>query len=115
MIEFFNQTITSYKNKGFDIQVEIIGERPSHGDVNQEKLDNIVNHVSNIIEMYSHSKPILSSGSTDCNIPYSLGIPGCCFGGYIGKGEHTREEWIDIASLETGMKILMHFMLDYYK
>ena len=115
MIDFFNQTITSYKNKGFDIQVEIIGERPSHGDVNQEKLDNIVNHVSNIIEMYSHSKPILSSGSTDCNIPYSLGIPGCCFGGYLGKGEHTREEWIDIASLETGMKILMHFMLDYYK
>ena len=39
----------------------------------------------------TYKKPILSSGSTDCNIPYSLGIPGCCFGGYIGKGEHTKE------------------------
>lgn len=113
MIEFFNQTITTYKNKGFNIQVEIIGERPSHGNVNQERLDEIVEKVSNIIEIYSGSKPILSSGSTDCNIPYSLGIPGCCFGGYIGECEHTREEWIELSSLEVGMKILMHFMIDY--
>ena len=113
MIKFFNQTIKKYQNK-YNIQVEIIGERPSHGDDNQEKLDEIVNNVSTIIEMYSSKKPVLSSGSTDCNIPYSLGIPGCCFGGYIGKCEHTREEWIDIASLEVGMKILMHFMIDYF-
>lgn len=111
MNEFFNQTITRYQSI-HNIQVEVIGERPGHGNVNQDRMDEIISNVSNIIEFYTHKKPILSSGSTDCNIPYSLGIPGCCFGGYIGMGEHTKEEWIDISSLEIGMKILMHFMLD---
>lgn len=46
------------------------------------------------------------SGSTDCNIPLSMGIPAICFGVYDGARSHTREEWIDMASTDTGREIL---------
>ena len=42
------------------------------------------------------------SGSTDCNIPLSLGIPAACFGSYIGGGAHTRDEWISLRSIYPG-------------
>ena len=46
-------------------------------------------------------------GSTDCNIPLSMGIPAVCFGVYEGHGAHTREEWVDIESTRDGMKIAL--------
>ena len=51
------------------------------------------------------------SGSTDCNIPLSMGIPAVCFGVYEGHGAHTREEWVDIESTRDGMKILSQVLL----
>lgn len=50
-------------------------------------------------------------GSTDCNIPLSMGIPAVCFGVYEGHGAHTREEWVDIESTRDGMKILSQVLL----
>ena len=34
--------------------------------------------------------PKESAGSTDCNIPLSLGISSVCAGAYYGGGAHTR-------------------------
>ena len=54
------------------------------------------------------------SGSTDCNVPLSMGIPAICVGCYEGAGAHTREEHIRIDSLLPGLHfgcdmILHHF------
>ena len=84
------------------------------GDVDEMKMERILNEVSEIITHFSGNTPATSSGSTDCNISYSQGIEGCCFGGYIGQGAHTREEKVEIASLECGMNIVMHFVLNYF-
>ena len=111
----FEHFITKYQTMGYDINVEVIGERPSMGDVGEVRMHEIIDSVACIIEHYSHHKPTILSGSTDLNSSYSLGIPGCCFGGYLGKGEHTKEEYILISSLETGMKIVMHYMLQFFK
>lgn len=54
-----------------------------------------------------------SAGSTDCNIPLAQGIPAICIGGYRGGGAHTREEWIDCDSLETGYALLLRFLLSF--
>lgn len=115
MKDDFEHFIAHYQAIGIDVDVEVIGERPSMGDVDALRMQDIVNNVSNIIEYYSHHKPQIVSGSTDLNVSYSLGIPGCCFGGYLGKGEHTKEEYILISSLEVGMKIVMTYILQYFK
>ena len=51
------------------------------------------------------------SGSTDCNIPLSLGIPALCFGVYNGKGCHTRNEYVEKASLLPGLEIGIKAMI----
>ena len=43
--------------------------------------------------------------STDCNIPFSLGIPAAAVGLCRGGGAHTREEWIETESLKAGFRI----------
>lgn len=40
-----------------------------------------------------------------------MGIPAVCFGVYDGCGAHTRDEWVDIESTRTGMKILAEVLL----
>ncbi len=47
-------------------------------------------------------EPVCSEASTDCNIPLSRHIPAICVGS-AGGGAHTREEWLDAASVEDGM------------
>ena len=53
----------------------------------------------------------LTSGSTDINLPLNRGIPALCFGAYRGGGAHTREEWIDLHSLEDGLAIWLGVLL----
>ena len=54
-----------------------------------------------------------SAGSTDCNIPLSMGIPAICVGGYRGGSAHTHEEWIDYDSLTPGYALLLRFLASF--
>lgn len=49
----------------------------------------------------------LTIGSTDANLPLSLGYPAVCLGLTTGQGAHTAQEYIDIAPLEKGMAQLL--------
>ena len=53
-------------------------------------------------------------GSTDCNIPLSMGIPSVCAGCYNGKGAHTREEYVEIDSLLPGLKTAFELVLHHF-
>lgn len=57
-------------------------------------------------------KILYHSGSTDCNIPLSLGIPALCIGTDIHDKTHTREEWVDKVSLKTGLLIAIKTALE---
>jgi acetylornithine deacetylase/succinyl-diaminopimelate desuccinylase-like protein len=52
----------------------------------------------------------LTSGSTDANIPLSLGIPSVVLGVTTGGGAHTLREHIDTAPVERGMHSLLDFV-----
>ena len=112
MKQFFDSIIDAYNKMGICVEVTLLGERPCMGDV--DEMERILHRVNENIAYFNGEKAILTSGSTDCNISYSLGVSGCCFGGYTGNGAHTREEKVEIASLLPGMKIVTNFILDYF-
>lgn len=60
-------------------------------------------------------QPHLSIGSTDANIPLSLGIPAVCIGLSTGQGAHTVQEYINIDPLRTGLSQLVHLVEGVYK
>ncbi len=84
---------------------ELLGERPCGGDVDGRKQKALLNKCEKLIRKYSGSAPKRHASSTDANIPLSLGIPATCFGLYRGRGAHTREECLDIDSLNPGLKL----------
>ena len=55
-----------------------------------------------------------NSGSTDCNIPMSLGVPAVCVGTHLGGGAHTREERVQKDSVLPGLLIVTELILDYF-
>ncbi len=114
MMELFGATIAAYKKMGIVVEVKVLGVRPSDGDINKEDHDALINKAAEILKKYAGKEIELRSGSTDCNIPLSLGIPSICFGGYLGKGSHTREEYVLKSTLPIGMKAVMEFVLTYF-
>ena len=70
----------------------------------QTEIARLADICGEIIESITNKKVGRHSSSTDCNIPLSLGIPAICVGVYRGGGAHTREEWIEKASLKVGLE-----------
>jgi acetylornithine deacetylase/succinyl-diaminopimelate desuccinylase-like protein len=101
----FLAQLEALKAAGVDVTVRCLGERPSMGQVDplaQSALEDLC--LASVEEITGHRIP-LRSGSTDINLPLSMGIPALCFGAYRGAGAHTQEEWIDLASLTQGLAI----------
>ena len=115
MEEFFNNTVDKFKDTA-KITVETIGIRPCSGEVDAVKLNEMTEKIQNVSMKYSgfDSCPA-HSGSTDCNIPMSMGIPAVTLGVYMGAKSHTREEYVEISSIPVGLKIAGELILDYFE
>lgn len=112
MEERMEEIVNTYSNRPeIDVQVEKIGDRPSMGNVDKVKMSELQRRASDIIVRNTGIMPVFGSGSTDCNIPLSMGIPAICFGAYIGGGQHTREEYVRIDSLEGGLRCVMEMIV----
>ena len=93
---------------GVDFSCEEIGLRPASG-ARAEGQDALESHWKRAVQAVLPGQEVrCTSGSTDCNIPLSMAIPAMCVGAYRGGAAHTREEWIDCASLSTGYALLLH-------
>ncbi len=106
-LEIMKNKFVEIFSLGYDaeIAVRIVGERPCGRNVDgieQEKLDKICESATESVLGYT---PERKSGSTDCNIPLSLGIPSACVGIVFGGGAHTREEWLEKSSLLGGLEL----------
>lgn len=101
----FERIFNDAKERGLDIKVTLIGERPCMGKLDFSKVEELVRIYSEIIDETMQTTLIRKSGSTDCNIPLSLGIPALCVGVYKGRGAHTREERVEKASLPLGLEV----------
>lgn len=81
-----------------------VGERPC-SRTDQAAISALKAQVVPVIESVIGAPVSCRSASTDCNIPLSLGIPALCIGVARYAGTHTREEWVDKASMLTGLEV----------
>ena len=114
MRTFFEKTVEQARqDEEAKIDVEIIGIRPCGTEVDEVVFEEMVHNVETICEKHSGIPCARKSGSTDANIPMSMGIPSVCVGNYMGGGVHTREEWLELDSIPTGLKITAEIILQY--
>lgn len=92
--------------EGVKVMAEIIGERPAGEIPANHPLVQLA--VTSTREQGADA--ILTVGSTDANIPLSLGIPAVVMGISTGGGAHTLHEYIDTAPIEKGMDALVRFV-----
>jgi len=96
------------------VEVELVGDRPGMKDVDPDAQKALSDLCASIQQKHGGIEPVRNSGSTDCNIPHSMGIPAVCAGTYLGGGAHTREEWVEKASIPVGIEIIADIMLTYF-
>ena len=115
MKENFFRVVEDFRSRGFDVEAELIGDRPCTGDVDlkvQKALEDRAN--ASILRVTGKSAEFMS-GSTDCNAALAEGIPSVCLSTCLGGKCHTREEYLDLESLEPGMCLALDFLSETIK
>ena len=108
----FDKIIEKYKNE-FEINVTVVGDRPCANGVDKNAHDRLCNRAENTVkEVYGKAEFI--PGSTDCNIPASMGIPAVCVPCVVTGGAHTRGEWMEISSLDGGIEIARQLIMHHF-
>ena len=106
--------IESFRAKGITVSLTLVGDRPCAAPVDEEKMAAMIQRAEAAARRWYGHGITCRSGSTDCNIPLSMGIPSLSLGCYRGEGAHTREEYVEASSLHAGLQfaydlILYHF------
>lgn len=112
MKRMFFAVVEAYRAMGIEVLVEQVGDRPCTRDVDPAAEQALTQRAAAAMlrQLGETARP--HSGSTDCNIPLSVGIPAIAIGGCSGEGVHTREEYLELDSLETGCRFVLDFLLD---
>ena len=115
MKKFFEAAIgQARQDKDVKITVESIGIRPCEDLKDHSLLNKMILSAKEICEENSGLQCRLTSGSTDANVPMSMGIPAVCVGTYQGGGMHTREEYLEIDSIPVGLNITREIIMSYF-
>lgn len=107
----FVQTLDQARAEGADITCEVIGVRPCEGEVDPDRKKALTDRAVEAVSSVTGETPRCRAGSTDCNIPLSMGIPSVCVGSFRGAGAHTRQEYVETDSLEDGYKVAFEMIL----
>ena len=92
------------RTSGIEFQIEKMGERPSGVTPPEAPLVQAALEVTRRFGV----EPRLDVGSTDANIPMSMGIPALAIGGGGTSGSiHTPEEWFDPLHRDLGIQRLL--------
>ena len=103
MEQTFEKLFAQAREKCLSLDVELLGTRPAGKNVPEDEQARLTAVCVDAVTSAFGQPPRLSSASTDCNIPLSMGIPSACFGCLVGGGAHTLEEWIQPDSLGPGL------------
>jgi len=98
-----HQLCSSIEVEGSSITCECIGERPG-GEIPSDAP--LVQQALEALHSAGISPVKMATGSTDANIPLSLGYPAVCMGLTYGGDAHTTEEYIEIEPLHKGYAAL---------
>ena len=108
----FLEIVEKHKaSDGCTIELEVFGRRPAKEGVDETVQAKIDEKLRTILTQYCGSEPIFRSGSGDLNIPMSMGVPGIGFCAYKVTGVHTREEFVEMESMQTAFSVNMAVML----
>jgi tripeptide aminopeptidase len=97
------QIVSAPQKPGVAVKLELIGKRPA-GEIPAEH--QLVKLAQNCLREVG-VEPRLNIGSTDANLPLSLGLPSITIGLTTGGRAHTVHEFMNIAPLEKGMEQLV--------
>lgn len=112
----FRDVVAAWQGRdGVEVEVTHLGTRPCAEGVDPTAQQELSDWIAGLVQTCTGAAPLVESASTDCNIPLSLGVPAVSFGLCHGGGAHTREEWIETASLKTGLGIAIETMLHFSK
>ena len=114
MQEMFEQILADCRKEGITIEAELLGERPCSANVDPNALEALKQKAADSVLRITGQEAKFVSGSTDCNIPLSLGIPSVCLGVCEAAGLHTREEVLYLKSLPQGSKLCMDFLCHFF-
>jgi tripeptide aminopeptidase len=103
-VEYWNAQAKpeSARNRGqLAFTIEKIGDRPAA----QLAVDSSLLEMLRAVDRHLGLRTDLLLGSTDANIPLSLGVPSLSMGaGGDGGGAHTQSEWYSARDRETGLR-----------
>jgi len=94
------QMVHAARKPGVTVEIEMIGQRPSGGLPAEHPL---VRQAQNCLRA-AGIEPHLNTGSTDANLPLSLGLPSVTIGLTTGGRAHTVQEFINLPPLEKGLE-----------
>lgn len=109
----FNAALELYRAKGIRVEAELIGERPCAVGVDPHAERELAAQTEKAVRAHYGLSPELRPSSTDCNIPLSIGIPSVSVGCCLGKGAHTREEYVELDSLLPGLRLAFELVSRY--
>jgi len=99
-----NELLTSFESKDLSLTIRNIGERPGGG----LPLDHpLLNAAKQALISNGERNIQLEIGSTDANVPLSMGLPAICIGLTRGGGAHSLEEYIEIPPIPRGYQSLL--------
>lgn len=114
MEKHLNTAVEFYRAKGIRVTVTPVGDRPCSGDVDQGRMRELMTRAAEATKRCYDRELQFESGSTDCNIPLSMGIQAICLGCYDGGGSHTRQEYVTIDSLRPGLRFAFDMILYHF-
>jgi tripeptide aminopeptidase len=85
-----------------NVEAHGLGDRPA-GRIDEDHA--LVRAASDALREIG-TEPVPAATSTDANAAHERGIPAIAVGVTRGSGEHTADEWIDTAPIETGVRAL---------
>lgn len=102
--------LEEHRCEGVSVEVESVGERPAAAGVDERAQARVTTATADVMRAVTGEEPVARPASTDANIPLSLGICANTIGAVRGALLHTRDEWVDAASVEEGLAVVLGVM-----
>ena len=114
MEQHLDAAIAFYRAKGVKVTVTLLGDRPCSGELDWDRETVLMERTAQAVKQHYGYDVSFRVGSTDCNVPLSMGVPAVCVGCAMGAGAHTREEYVDIDSLRPGLGVAFDLILHHF-
>jgi len=111
LIVSVDEIIREANQPGLSVEAEVIGQRPA-GELHPNH--RLIKLAEGIIREQG-LEPILTTGSTDANIPLSKGYPALVLGITTGGDAHTKSEFVNTEPVELGMEQLVKFLVNAWE